>query len=90
MRGGISPAARALGLPKSTVNRRLGRLEDTLGVRLMVRAARRVSVTDAGACIVERTRDLLADLESVADQAAGSRSAPTGRLRVRQTCGAPW
>lgn len=80
--GGISAASRALGVPKSTINRRLGRLEATLDVRLLVRSVRRVSVTDAGARIVERTRDLLSDLDSVVDQAAGSRTEPAGRLRV--------
>ena len=46
--GGFAPAARALGLQKSKVSRRIGLLEDRLGIRLIQRSTRRLSVTEIG------------------------------------------
>lgn len=46
--GGISPAARRLGVCKSIVSRRLARLEADLGVQLLLRSNRGATLTDAG------------------------------------------
>ena len=46
--GGFAPAARALNLPKSSLSRRVARLEDRLGVRLIERSTRRFAVTEVG------------------------------------------
>jgi DNA-binding transcriptional LysR family regulator len=74
----FSGAARALGLPKSTVSRGVSRLEAELGVRLLHRTTRRVALSNAGAALLERTaphltalRAALGDLPDVEDQPAG-------------------
>jgi DNA-binding transcriptional LysR family regulator len=77
---GFAPAARKLGLSTSAVTRHVASLEDRLGVRLLNRTTRAVSLTDAGMRYLERSRRILADLED-ADQMAGSeRGEPMGRL----------
>lgn len=57
--GGISRCAEALGMERTTISRRLGVLERTLGVRLLERTPRRVSVTDAGKRCFEHCEQLL-------------------------------
>ena len=47
-RGGFAAAGRSLGLPKSRLSRRVGELEARLGVRLLQRTTRRLSLTEAG------------------------------------------
>lgn len=79
---GFAPAARKLGLSTSAVTRHVAALEDRLGVRLLNRTTRAVSLTDAGLRYLERSRRILADLAD-ADQMAGSeRGEPLGRLVV--------
>ena len=46
--GGFAAAGRALGVPKSTLSRRITALEDRLGVRLLQRSSRRFAVTELG------------------------------------------
>ena len=46
--GGFAPAARALGIPKSRLSRRIALLEERLGVRLIQRSSRRFAVTEIG------------------------------------------
>lgn len=80
--GGLGAAARTLGVPKSTVSRRLARLEATVGVQLVARSKRSVRATDEGARVVERVRDVLRDLDALVASARGALDAPRGRLRV--------
>lgn len=75
-------AARSLGLSASAVGKSVARLEATLGVRLLHRTTRRVSLTDEGALLYQRCRSILDDLEEVEDLVAAASSAPRGRLRV--------
>ena len=75
-------AARRLGVPKSTVSRAIRRLEDRLGVRLVERTTRRVSLTEVGELYLHRCRRVMAEAEE-ADLAVGALLAqPRGRLRV--------
>lgn len=80
--GGFGRAGKRLGLSKSIVSRRVARLEEDLGTRLLSRTTRGVSPTEAGVEFKARGERILADLvearESVAQQAGGV----TGRLRL--------
>jgi DNA-binding transcriptional LysR family regulator len=80
--GSFSDAARRLGLSKSLVSRHVSGLEAELGVLLLSRTTRRLSLTEAGQAYAERCQRILADLEE-ADQAVGNLQAvPSGRLRI--------
>ncbi|HEU5081076.1 MAG TPA: LysR family transcriptional regulator [Opitutaceae bacterium] len=78
-------AARRLDLPKSTVSRALQSLENRLGLRLIERTTRRVTLTEAGALYLERCNRVLEEAE-LADQVVGAMQArPRGRLRIGAT-----
>jgi len=80
--GSIAKAAKALGLPRSTISRRITRLEEELGIALLRRAPRKVSLTDLGRRLHDRSAAALRELE---DLEAGLRVAPktvAGHLRV--------
>ncbi|MBS2016258.1 MAG: LysR family transcriptional regulator [Deltaproteobacteria bacterium] len=80
--GGVRGAARTLGLPRSTLSRRLAELESQVGGALVVRTARRFSLTDLGLALAaqcDRLEAVLRDAELLARSAA---SEPTGVLRV--------
>jgi DNA-binding transcriptional LysR family regulator len=57
--GSITAAARALGLPKATVSRRLAMLEKRIGAPLIARSTRAISLTDAGRRFYERIGPLI-------------------------------
>jgi DNA-binding transcriptional LysR family regulator len=80
-RGGLSAAARALGLTPSAVSKLMGRLEQRLAVRLMNRSTRRLQLTEEGARFHERALRILAELEE-AEREASEESSPRGRVRV--------
>jgi DNA-binding transcriptional LysR family regulator len=75
-------AAADLGITQSGVSNAISRLEDQLGVRLLARTTRRVSLTDDGAAFFERCRQSLAELEEAELVLKETRLKPTGRLRV--------
>src|SRR6266853_3839754 len=80
--GGFSAAGRRLNLSKATVSDQVQALENTLGVRLLTRTTRRVSLTEIGRGYYERCVQILQGLEE-ADEAAGAQQAtPRGQLRV--------
>src|SRR6201989_2127729 len=60
--GSFTAAARSLGLPKSSVSRRVGALEEALRVRLLQRGTRKLVLTEAGRLYFERARAALAGL----------------------------
>ncbi|MEZ4294588.1 MAG: LysR family transcriptional regulator [Polyangiaceae bacterium] len=80
--GSVSAAARRLGLPKSTVSRRLTQLEEVLGAQLVRRSGRGLSLTDVGRSFSDAATGLLADMEELVELAGGHAAAPRGRLRV--------
>ena len=79
---GFSAAARAMGLTKSAVSKRINRLEKQLGLRLLQRTTRAMSLTEAGRVLYERAAQGVALLDESARLAAGLADAPRGTLRV--------
>jgi len=75
-------AADLLGLPKSTVSRKLAQLEERLGVRLIQRTTRKLALTDAGQVYYERCARIVADALAAEKQVTDMQSAPRGVLRV--------
>ncbi len=75
-------AATDLGITQSGVSNAISRLEDQLGVRLLARTTRRVSLTEDGAAFFERCRQVLAELEEAELVLKEARLKPVGRLRI--------
>ena len=80
--GSFSRAAERLGLPKSSVSRRLAALEQRLGERLLLRTTRRQTLTEFGQLLLEHARQVVAEVDAVAALSAHRAAAPSGRLRV--------
>jgi DNA-binding transcriptional LysR family regulator len=82
--GGVSPAARRLGLSKSIVSRRLGRLEAELGVQLLARTTRGAALTEAGATFREHAARVCTEMETARETLL-----PEGEVRGRLRVAAP-
>ncbi|MDP2295726.1 MAG: LysR substrate-binding domain-containing protein [Pseudolabrys sp.] len=81
-RGNFSLAASDLGITPSAVSKLISRLEDRLGVRLLERSTRRLSLTPEGETFLARARRIVADIEEVEAEVARVRGAPRGKLRI--------
>src|SRR5499433_3910665 len=81
-RRSFTGAARRLGRSPAAVTRAIGELEARLGVRLLNRTTRAVSLTEAGERFLAGARRVLADLEEIERAAAGEGTAPRGELRM--------
>ena len=80
--GGVTRAADSLGLPKATATTLIQRLEASLGVKLLNRTTRRVSVTPDGAAYYERCVAILAEVRETEESLTQQNTTPRGRLRV--------
>jgi DNA-binding transcriptional LysR family regulator len=80
--GSFTNAAQTLNLPKATVSRKVAALEDSLGVRLLHRTTRSLTLTDAGDRYYRACRDNLSALTEANRLAAGEQEIPTGTIRV--------
>jgi DNA-binding transcriptional LysR family regulator len=80
--GGVRAAASALGVPRSTISRRLSALERRLGVALVRRDERRSELTDVGRRYYERASAILREAESLDREMSAAGVEPTGTLRV--------
>ena len=69
--GSFSRTGRELGLSQPSVSRIVGDLEARLGVTLLLRTTRRITVTDTGALFLNRAREVLAEIEDAEDAARG-------------------
>ncbi|MGZ5850245.1 MAG: LysR family transcriptional regulator, partial [Methyloceanibacter sp.] len=77
----LSAAGRRLGMPLSTVSRHLAALEDQVGVRLITRTTRRLTLTEPGRHYLDSCRRVLAELETAEQRLAGGTGEPRGELR---------
>ncbi|WP_421218718.1 LysR family transcriptional regulator [Aeromonas jandaei] len=80
--GSFTRAAELMGMPKSSVSQKISRLEAQLGVRLLQRTTRRLSLTPQGEVYVEHCQGLLTLARSANLAMARLRSAPAGRVRI--------
>lgn len=80
--GSFTKASRKLGIPKSTVSRRVGELEDRLGVLLLQRTTRKLHLTHAGELYFARTARIMDELEDAEKALAELQSEPRGLLRI--------
>lgn len=83
--GSLSAAARELGLSLTVVSRRLARLEDRLGIRLLNRTTRTTALTEEGAAFHGRCVRILADIEDAEHEASQRRRTASGLLRITAT-----
>jgi len=79
-RGSFSAASRDLGVPLSTVSRKVNELEAHLGTKLLVRTTRKVALTDVGSAYVASTRRILDEIDETERIAAGEFHVPRGEL----------
>lgn len=80
--GSFAAAADQLGLTRSVVTRQIAALEDHLGVKLMTRTTRRLTLTSAGTDYLDKCRTILDLVESAETDVMEARLNPRGNLRV--------
>lgn len=80
--GSFSAAARETGQTRSSVNRLVISLEERLGVQLLHRTTRSVSINSNGRALYERAKQILDDLEEVELSVTSARRVPFGKLRI--------
>jgi DNA-binding transcriptional LysR family regulator len=78
-------AAQALGIPNSTLSRRIADLERAVGVRLLNRTTRSIELTEAGALYYERCRDIVEAARLAHEDLGETAATPRGRLRISTT-----
>ena len=78
----FSAAAKELRLPKSSVSRGVARLEADLGVQLLIRTTRQVSITAAGTALYDRMAPLLRSMNTALGELPEREEEPSGILRV--------
>ena len=81
-RGGFAAAGRALGIPKSRLSRRVSDLETHLGVRLLQRTTRKLSLTEVGEAYLRHCQAMRESAQAAADTVAQVQTAPRGTIRV--------
>ncbi len=81
-RGGFAAAGRVLGIPKSRLSRRVSELESQLGVRLLHRTTRKLSLTDVGEAFLRHCQAVRESAQAAADAVAQVQTEPRGMLRV--------
>lgn len=87
--GSFSAAAERVGLPKSTVSRRISALERQLGERLLLRTTRKLSLTDFGHHLLVHARQVAEETDAAASLVLHRQARPSGRLRVSMPTDSP-
>jgi len=80
--GSFTGGARKLNIPKGSISRKVSRLEEELGVRLLNRTTRSVTLTDAGRTYYEQCRKGLAEINYAEQLLEDTRKEPSGTLRI--------
>lgn len=80
--GSFSESARRLGVSQPSVSRQVNALEDRLGVRLLQRSTRRLSLTEAGQIYYEKARKIQLDVLEAQQSISGFRETPSGVLKM--------
>ncbi|PZV38561.1 LysR substrate-binding domain-containing protein [Mesorhizobium kowhaii] len=79
---GFAPASRVLGIPKSTLSRRVSLLEERLGVRLLQRSTRRFAVTEIGQGYYRHCLAMVTEAEAAQEAVERVQAEPRGLIRV--------
>jgi DNA-binding transcriptional LysR family regulator len=85
--GSFAAAARALGISSAAVSKNVAGLEQALGVRLMNRTTRTLSLTDEGSAFLRQARVALDALDSAVDSVAAQRAETSGHVRISSSAG---
>ena len=85
--GSLSAAARELGVTTPAVSKHLAQMESRLGVALVTRTTRRMSLTPEGELYLENARRILGEIDGMAELLGVSKGVPKGLLRVNATLG---
>jgi DNA-binding transcriptional LysR family regulator len=80
--GSFSESARRLGLSQPSISRQVTQLETHLGVRLLQRTTRRISLTEAGQIYYEKARKIQRDVYEASQSISGFKDTPAGLLRL--------
>jgi DNA-binding transcriptional LysR family regulator len=80
--GSLSAAGRKLGMPLTTVSRKLAALEEAIGTRLVTRSTRRLTLTEPGRQYLEACRRIPEELDAAEAQLSGTRGEPQGELAI--------
>ncbi|WP_152096319.1 LysR family transcriptional regulator [Rhizobium dioscoreae] len=83
--GSLSGAARELNFSLTVISRKLSRLEERLGVRLINRTTRSLALTDEGARFYDRCVQILAEIDDAETEASSGRDTAIGTLKVTST-----
>lgn len=86
-RGSLTAAAKAEGVAPAIMGRRLDALEEHLGVKLMVRTTRRISLTHEGSAFLEDCQRLLSDVSNAEASVSAGGVKATGHLRITAPAG---
>lgn len=85
--GSLTAAAREMGITTPAVSKRLTQMEARLGLALIARTTRRMSLTNEGEIYLENARRVLGEIEAMEQQLSGVKQEPQGTLRVNATLG---
>jgi DNA-binding transcriptional LysR family regulator len=87
--GGFSAAGRALNMSPSMVTNHVQFLEERLGIRLLNRSTRKLSLTEVGQTYYERAQQILGDIEDAERSAQALQTTPRGSLRLNTSVAMP-
>jgi LysR family transcriptional activator of dmlA len=86
-KGSFSAAAEELGASPAYVSKRIGILEDSLGVRLFHRTTRHMSITEEGAVVLRSAIQILDSVDELIQRVSATRTKPRGLLRISSSFG---